>query len=796
MSKNSDDNSADRYELREEVGLDADLDPALQNLVISSRSAGEDRFLLEKQIAKGSVDVIAQLHDPEEPVDGLTVVQKVGQIVTGTVEIKKIEDVRRHPNVVSLEMTRKLYPTLGRSVYEIRAYREQLREALPAGAELFDGSCVVVGFIDTDCDFVHPNFCVTDNGVRKTRILYLWDQRHKLTPISPPDYPYGKEFNDQMINEALMEQRRDDCYRKLDYNPYREGHGTHVMDIAVGNGRGTCPSGVAPKADIIFVHSDLENSHKLFDAVKYIFEKAAEVNKPAVVNISINGRDGPHDGSTLIEQECDSLLEIGGRAIVIAAGNWHDKGGHASGELEAGQSALLRWDILPDDKTANEVEIWYGGEHEFELQIISPGGKVLGPFFLNTATTILKSNIDIARVFHGDSYTNNGEHLIKIFFSTAMKSGRWGLLLRSLSKSPAIFHAWITGDPGGQSRFAPENVQLSGTLGSISCGASTLVVGAYDPLKPNDIAPDSSAGPTRTGRRKPEVSAPGVKIGAAAACYDKVIDVRSGTSLAAPHVSGLIALLMQAAGNTRLTTEQTRRAVIDCARKGPPGADWDEQYGYGRVDALSTVQSLANPATLATLKIDEGEIPMRFNINVPITPEMLKAESSHSEELVEHPPIIIDGGGSTVIKFSAEMYKRQAGTNKYVSTGLFLEKVSGLNKNTQEGHYCPVPPINVQCKTVITCQKSDMTTTPIIVRGANSVSDGSPSIEFDHTAFPQVTSLDPKVRRHFNADYKVLSMEIFTVVGDVATSIHRCGFVPGDGKCELTFHDTHLSLRS
>jgi len=83
----------------------------------------------------------------------------------------------------------------------------------------------------------------------------------------------------------------------------------HVMDIAAGNGQATGRSGVAPAADLIFVHiygGDVAREESfpltLLEAVDYIFTKAAELGKSAVVNLSLGTHGGPHDGSTLAEQ--------------------------------------------------------------------------------------------------------------------------------------------------------------------------------------------------------------------------------------------------------------------------------------------------------------------------------------------------------------------------------------------------------------------------------------------------------------------------------------------------------------
>ena len=75
-------------------------------------------------------------------------------------------------------------------------------------------------------------------------------------------------------------------------------HGTHVMDIAAGNGRAGGPAGVAPEADLVFVHladsgtgglANLGDSVRLLEAVDFVRRTAAE--RPWVVNVSV-GRHG------------------------------------------------------------------------------------------------------------------------------------------------------------------------------------------------------------------------------------------------------------------------------------------------------------------------------------------------------------------------------------------------------------------------------------------------------------------------------------------------------------------------
>lgn len=94
---------------------------------------------------------------------------------------------------------------------------------------------------------------------------------------------------------------------------------------------------------------------------------------------------------------------------------------------------------------------------------------------------------------------------------------------------------------------------LPKTVGSPGSMPNCLTVGAYDPIR-GSIADFSSRGPTMWGEVKPDVVGSGVSIDSG--CVG-VVDVEgdgvpsrfsplSGTSMATPHVSGLLALMMQA----------------------------------------------------------------------------------------------------------------------------------------------------------------------------------------------------------------------------------------------------------
>lgn len=590
-------NNSSQYEVREVLGMMTNLDPELQNILIDYEAGLTDGM--------DEVNVTAILTDQQSTVPEFKKVQQMGRVVTGTVKVADIANVR--PSVFSLKSAHKIYNCLRDSVPEIRASQGQLNADLPSSVLPVNGSGVIVGVVDQGCDFVHRNFRNEDGT---TRLLYLWDQNQESNSPPSEDYPYGKEFDSKAINEALNPPDASDmltAYQRLGYEIGDDAHGTHVLDIAAGNGQATQNPGIAPQADLIFVElkrdqatqqESMGNSRYLLEAVKYIFDKADELQRSAVVNVSQSTNSGPHDGSTPVEQGFDELLRSSGRAIVISAGNTWTQGGHARGVIRHDQPRVLRWMIEEGDDTDNRMEIWYGGTTRLEVNLITPEGEELKPIALGETSRIFRQQTEVARVFHRHQDPNNNDNQILILFFDDIPAGTWGISLSSPDEQDVTFDAWIEIDAHEQSFFAPEDVDRAFTIGSIACGLSTITVGSYAATAiERDLAEDTAQGPTRDAKHKPEVSAPGVDVRAARSLTQSA-HRDSGTSAAAAHVSGLIALLMQASP-TRLNIKQIRDAIIESARKNPPPSlTWDSRYGYGRIDATASILTQLSPATL------------------------------------------------------------------------------------------------------------------------------------------------------------------------------------------------------
>ncbi|MDQ6436938.1 S8 family serine peptidase [Mesorhizobium sp. LHD-90] len=590
--------------------VDIQLDPRLQR-VIARRELG----IRQAASASAEVDEVAVIakvtsYAEWEALSEVRASMEIGPtetgdtIVTGRIPAQRIESVRSRGFVKSLKAGQRLAPALAAGVEETGA----APASLPAGAMANGGAGVVVGIVDYGCDFAHRNFLSASGS---TRLLSIWKQ-DRSSGMSAA-VPYGREFTRAEIDAAL---RQADPYSALGYGPgldtpFSTGtHGTHVMDIAAGNGNGSGAAGFAPNADLVFVdvaHDDIAffgpevvgsrfgDSAQLLEAIKYIVTKAD--GRPCVVNISLGTNGGPHDGTTLVEEGIDSLVSgAPDRAVTIAASNSYDDGIHYAGRVAAGDTHDIVWRVPFGNVSHGEFELWYPGADRISLELIAPGGNGLVTVSPgnNASATGAAGGIEIFAANRLDD-PNNGDNMINVFLERTASGGDWTLRLHGDAITDGSFHAWIERDNRSQSAFAPPHDNTH-TVGSISCGKLAIVVGSYDAHKPSrPISWFSSAGPTRDGREKPELSGPGHAVVAAHSRTRTGTTLKSGTSMAAPAVAGIVALMFAEARSRglQLDIRQVRDILVRTARRNPPpGTAWDDRYGAGRVDAAAALREV------------------------------------------------------------------------------------------------------------------------------------------------------------------------------------------------------------
>ncbi|HHD77785.1 MAG TPA: hypothetical protein ENK97_03270, partial [Campylobacteraceae bacterium] len=151
-----------------------------------------------------------------------------------------------------------------------------------------------------------------------------------------------------------------------------------------------------------------------------------------------------------------------------------------------------------------------------------------------------------------------------------------------------------------------------------------ITVGAVD--YDGKLTPFSNTGPVKNGRIKPDIVTKGYRVLSVDAKSDDGYQYMNGTSMAAPAVTGAMALLEEAylrANQTRMR-EDTAKALIantaeDLGRKGP-----DYEYGFGLLNTLAAVKAIE------TMDSNDSLVQIR-----EIAPEQKHSYDLHLEGLTE-----------------------------------------------------------------------------------------------------------------------------------------------------------------
>jgi minor extracellular serine protease Vpr len=522
------------------------------------------------------------------------------------------------------------YPQLDVSVPETGA---SLVQSGFINGTSYKGAGAIVLIYDTGIDWKHLDFRKSDTT--KSRILFIWDQT--LTPIgsetSPAGLGYGVEYTQAQIENEL-DGSPAGFVREMDIH----GHGTHVASTAAGNGRSINNKyvGMAPDADIIVVKGGdgSFNETKMIDGLTYAQNKATALGKPIVINWSIGGHDGPHDGTLAYEVAVDNFVATPGRVVCISAGNSGADSIHISGTAASGSPSSFSITVptyTPHSGTKNDyfyLPLWFRDAQAVDVTVTSPSSIIYTCLSDSSGTAPSKTDGTIEVTNHISGINSNRTIEVYVYDSTANvpKNGTWTITLTRPSGS-VVYDGWLTySDLGGVLAKLPAG-NTSKTVGMPGTSKGAITVGAYaskwywysynntgawsyGPDRTDNIATFSSIGPTGDGRMKPDIASPGQIIVAALSSGVDTLgaatmivsgqkhQIMQGTSMACPHVTGGTALLLGA--NPSLTAAQiktlyTSTANSDAYAAGLPNNIW----GYGKFDVLEAMaKSIFSGATV------------------------------------------------------------------------------------------------------------------------------------------------------------------------------------------------------
>jgi subtilisin family serine protease/N-acetylneuraminic acid mutarotase len=167
----------------------------------------------------------------------------------------------------------------------------------------------------------------------------------------------------------------------------------------------------------------------------------------------------------------------------------------------------------------------------------------------------------------------------------------WYLDVVTAWRAAGIIPVFSSGNPGPDCGFGGSPGDY---LEAFSAGATDI----------DDVIADfSGRGPSVFGKVNPDISAPGVDV--VSSIPDDEYAAFSGTSMAAPHTSGTLALMLSSApgivGDFEAATSAVRDTALDIIDEscgGDEDGDPNNVYGDGRIDAFAAVQLVATGGTL------------------------------------------------------------------------------------------------------------------------------------------------------------------------------------------------------
>ena len=440
------------------------------------------------------------------------------------------------------------------------------------------GRGVLVAVIDSGIDYFHPDFRNQDGT---TRIGLLADQDR--------DRIYTREE----INAALETGSRSSALALVPSTD-PSGHGTAVAAIAAGNGRegNGVYRGVAYESELMVVKlgtpltDSFPRTTQLMKALDLVVRRAQDMNRPLAVNLSFGNTYGSHDGTSLLETFVNDMSNIGRNVIVAGTGNEGTGAGHRAGSLVMGQEENAELSIAPYE-TGMGVQLWKSYVDQFSIRLVTPSGEVIGPIDSRLGPQTLRYGGTQILIYYGKpSPFSRAQEVYFDFLPVRdyLDSGIWTFRLTPERIVTGQYDMWLPsrGILNPSTRFlrpVPET-----TLTIPSTAANVISVGAYDDSY-RAYADFSGRGFTRQTRQvKPDLAAPGVDIVTArrGGGYEAV----TGTSFAAPFVTGSAALLMQwgiLQGNDPFLYGEKVKAYFTRGARHLPGYDvWpNERLGYG-----------------------------------------------------------------------------------------------------------------------------------------------------------------------------------------------------------------------
>ncbi len=538
---------------------------------------------------------------------GAQVISKYTVVYNGIqarVPAKQLATIRELPGVVAVHRAPVHKPSLGASVPLIGA--DQVWENLGV-----DGEGIVIAIIDTGIDYTHATLGGGGNPLQYEMNDPNWVEPNTFPTLKVVGgYDFAGTLYDAGCSAADEAAGICSAIPTPDEDPLDEyGHGTHVASIAAGVAAGSVMTGTAPGAGLMAlkVFGQAGSTTLTIDALEYATLHYLQWGWPQVINMSLGSPFGVNDASDPSVYGTDLAASVG-IVVVASAGN------EGNVEYITGSPAVADKAIsvaasttgyatgptvgIQDTPFVTQTNIIYqpaafdGNTGRIEEAITAPivDVRVLtdagDPTFCDV-TGVPAGSLDgeIALIQRGTcSFSEKVDNAASLGAVAAVIYNNAAGIITMAGTPVSIPACSIQQQDGLNLRDA------SGQTAVISAESDVTTI--EDPYTPADTMADfTSRGPRGyDSMLKPDVTAPGVAIFAADIGTGTGGVSMNGTSMAAPHVAGVAALIKEA--HPDWSAQQIKAAIMNTAEPDlSDGGDWASplRMGAGGVDASPAI---------------------------------------------------------------------------------------------------------------------------------------------------------------------------------------------------------------
>ena len=510
------------------------------------------------------------------------------------------------------------------------------------GEKSYSGKGVTIAIIDGGFDYQHPAFKDSEGRSRIKAVYSPFDDSGRKVVVDGMELP-GSVFDTPEQIAALT----------TDF-PFGD-HGSHTASIAAGTRSPQGWGGMAPDADIVMCtlyapdtstanmsFDDIVFSSSTFYDLVFLKEYAKQHEQPIVVSMSLGTNNGSHNGKGVITEAVEAICQEG-VPLVISAGNEGDRNLFLHKDFESDTDTLRT--LIAMQEGVENIEGFVPKDAELCMRLSLVKKDDTNKWTTLWQSPMLNQETGILPDINSESVPTMEEGfsgIVRLGISRETDQVRMGIYSMGRLEEDYFFELTVGSKQGvsldifnaeltSQGREGYSSSINSMSLNDWATAPSCISVGAYtanttvrslytepmtsmdDPL--NDIASLSSYGTGFNGVHVPTICAPGINVVAAVSHFNVETDFdgnqkqyrpemtwqgfpynsESGTSMAAPTVSGTIALWLEA--DPKLTREEVKDIICRSARTDSFTEAKPDQFGNGKIDAKRGLEMVLNKGT-------------------------------------------------------------------------------------------------------------------------------------------------------------------------------------------------------